>query len=158
SERKRMSTLHRVESDDAGVLAALQGASGDKMDFIVFAKGAFDTILKVCDTAFESGQLQELVAKEREEMSRIHDQVAGKGMRVLAIAAKGLTEAPADATAENLEQGLTYLGLAALIDPPREEAKASVDACRRAGIRTVMITGDHPATARHIAAELGIGV
>ncbi len=157
SERKRMSTLHRVKSDEAKILESLQAASAGKISFVVFAKGALDTILEVCDTAFEAGRLQELGPKEREDIGRIHDQIAGKGMRVLAMAAKGLSEAPGEATAESLEQSLIFLGLTAMMDPPREEAKASVAACRRAGIRTVMITGDHPATARHIADELGIG-
>ena len=158
SDRKRMTTVHRLEADEANVLEALQAAASGKFGFAVFAKGAFDTILEVCDTALQDGRLQQLGPQEREEISRIHDQIAGKGMRVLAMAAKGLEDAPADATASTLEQGLTFLGLTALIDPPREEAKASVDACRHAGIRTVMITGDHPATARHIADNLGIGV
>jgi Ca2+-transporting ATPase len=157
SERKRMSTLHRVASGATDVLGPLQAAHSGEIGFVVFAKGALDAILDISDTALRAGRLQPLGSQERQEIDQIHDRIAGQGMRVLAMAAKGLAESPAEAIAENLEQGLTFLGLVALIDPPRVEAKASVAACRRAGIRTVMITGDHPATARYIADELGIG-
>ena len=157
SDRKRMSTLHRVDSDQAGALDAIQPTSEAEIRFVVFAKGALHSILEVCETILVDGRLQALGDQERATIDRAHDQLAGNGMRVLAIAVRPLTESPTDQTSQTLEQGLIYLGLTALLDPPRDEVKASVAACQRAGIRTVMITGDHPATARYIADQLGIG-
>ena len=93
----------------------------------------------------------------RSEIRETHDRLAGEGVRVLAAAARVWDEIPAGTSPEELEQGLTYLGLIGMIDPPRPEARDAVERCTTAGIRTVMITGDHPATAASIAERLGVG-
>jgi P-type Ca2+ transporter type 2C len=84
----------------------------------------------------------------------VAEAMASDGRRVLAVACRRWDELPRDCDAENLEQDLTLLGLVGLVDPPRPEAKQAVAICKSAGITPVMITGDHPATARAIAAEL----
>ena len=84
------------------------------------------------------------------------EQMAADGLRVLAFACRSLLQVPDDLAAEWVESDLTFLGLAGMLDPPRAEARAAVGLCKSAGITPVMITGDHPATARTIAAKLGI--
>ncbi len=127
SDRKLMSTVNEID--------------GKK---IVIVKGAFDMMAERC----VSGDLD--AAKEiTEEMSR-------DALRVLAVAYKEIEELPESLTSETLESGLTFMGLVGMIDPPRPEAKEAVAVCRRAGIKPVMITGDHVVTASAIAKELGI--
>ena len=127
SQRKRMCTVNRI---------------GDTLTVIV--KGAFDSIAQRCT----EGDL-DTAARMVEEMSE-------KALRVLAVAVKTIPALPEGAGIEELESGLTLLGLVGMIDPPRQEAKEAVALCRRAGIRPVMITGDHVITASAIARELGI--
>lgn len=146
SERKRMTTVHR------------HGAG-----FIAYTKGAPETVLARCAAlATETGT----VPLSPAEATRAAEAMAEDGLRVLAVAcrywdtphwdAPHWDAPPAAGAAETIEQGLTLLGLVGLLDPPREEAKAAVAACRAAQITPVMITGDHPATARTIARQLGI--
>jgi len=130
SDRKLMTTVNRF---------------GDGLTVIV--KGAFDSIAGRC-TAGDPGVLEE-AGRMVEEMSR-------QALRVLAVAAKTIPALPEEPSMEELESGLTLLGLVGMIDPPRPEAKEAVAVCRRAGIRPVMITGDHVVTASAIAGELGI--
>lgn len=127
SDRKLMSTVN---------------AFGDK--YIVIVKGAFDMLSARCI----SGDLK--TAEENAE------KMSADALRVLGIAYKELSKAPTELSSESLEQGLTFMGLVGMIDPPRPEAKQAVKLCRRAGIKPVMITGDHIVTASAIARELGI--
>ncbi len=136
SDRARMSTLHR-EGD--GVLMLVKGAPEGLLPLCVDRQGADGT------TPIDQAALQD--AAER---------LAAQGMRVLAFALKRLPQMPDALDPVALESGLTFIGLAGLIDPPRPEAAESVAACKAAGIIPVMITGDHPATARAIASRLGI--
>jgi magnesium-transporting ATPase (P-type) len=108
----------------------------------VLVKGAPDAVLPLC--AVPSGALDALQV------------LTARGLRVLAVATRALDGGPAPATADDAEQGLTLLGLVALEDPPRHGAADALAACRRAGIRVAMVTGDHPSTARAIAAEVGL--
>lgn len=127
SDRKLMSTVNLIDGEN-----------------IVIVKGAFDMMAPRCI----SGDLAK--AKEMTEtMSR-------DALRVLAVAYKKIDAIPEYPTSESLESGLTFMGLVGMIDPPRPEAKAAVEVCRRAGIKPVMITGDHVVTASAIAKELGI--
>ena len=112
--------------------------------YIVIVKGAFDVMAPRC----VSGNL--------EAAQRITEQLSASALRVLAVAYKEIDRVPAAPTPEELENGLTFLGLVGMIDPPRPEAKKAVGVCRQAGIRPVMITGDHVVTATAIARELGI--
>jgi Ca2+-transporting ATPase len=133
SESKRMTTLHSV---DGRVVA--------------YAKGAPEVILGACTRRLgESGE-EALDAEARDALLATARDMAGDALRVLAVARRS------DATPENAERDLTLLGLIGMIDPPRPEAKDAVETCRRAGIKPVMITGDHPLTAQAIARELGI--
>jgi len=106
--------------------------------FVSFTKGAVDAINR---------DSKHLVVAEK---------MAGEGLRVLAFGMKKWNELPSDLNAESVEQNLTFLGLVGLMDPPREEARLAVDKCKSAGIAPVMITGDHPGTARAVAERLGI--
>jgi Ca2+-transporting ATPase len=136
SERARMSTLHR---DGEGVLMLVKGAPEGLLPLCVDHLGSDGTM--VIDVAALQDDAETLAAQ---------------GLRVLAFALKRLPAVPATLDATTLETGLTFIGLAGLIDPPRAEAAEAVAACKTAGIIPVMITGDHPATARAIASQLGI--
>ena len=135
SGRMRMTTLH--DSDD-GVVA--------------YVKGAPERVIPLCEHVLTE---QGITPLDRQEWQRQAMVLAEQGYRVLAIAYRHWREAPED-VGEQLEQNLTLLGLLALIDPPRAEVADAVALCRQAGIIPVMITGDHPATARAIAMRLGI--
>ena len=136
SERARMTTLH----DDAPGVA-------------VFTKGAPEQVLLVC-----TGQLTASGAMplDAEEVLAAATEMAARGLRVLALACRALDTVPDDPCVEAVEHDMTFLGLVGLIDPPRAEAAEAVALCQSAGIRVVMITGDHPATARAVASRLGI--
>ncbi|MBE6558994.1 MAG: calcium-translocating P-type ATPase, PMCA-type [Ruminococcaceae bacterium] len=111
---------------------------------VVIVKGAFDMLAARC------------VAGDLDTAKRITEEMSENALRVLAIACKTVDTVPEDPTSEELENGLTFLGLVGMIDPPRPECKVAVATCRRAGIKPVMITGDHVVTASAIARELGI--
>ncbi len=111
---------------------------------VVIVKGAFDMLAARC------------VAGDLDTAKRITEEMSENALRVLAIACKTVDAVPENPTSEELENGLTFLGLVGMIDPPRPECKVAVATCRRAGIKPVMITGDHVVTASAIARELGI--
>jgi Ca2+-transporting ATPase len=133
SETKRMTTLHQTSS---GLTA--------------YAKGAPEVILASCTLQTTANGIQVLSEEQRQQILLVAREMAGDALRVLAIATKP------DATLETAERGMTFLGLAGMIDPPRLEAKAAIAVCVEAGIRSVMITGDHPVTAQAVARELGL--
>ena len=112
--------------------------------YVVIVKGAFDMLAARC------------VSGDLETAKRITEEMSENALRVLAIACKTVDAVPENPTSEELENGLTFLGLVGMIDPPRPECKVAVATCRRAGIKPVMITGDHVVTASAIARELGI--
>lgn len=127
SDRKLMTTVNCIDGKN-----------------IVIVKGAFDIMASRC------------VAGNMGEARKINDAMSNDALRVLAVAYKEIEAVPHEPTAEELENGLTFMGLVGMIDPPRPEAKAAVATCRKAGIKPVMITGDHVVTASAIAKELGI--
>jgi len=137
SERKRMTTIHR--SDDG--------------HFISFTKGALDTILERADRVLSA---EGVIPLDKAQIMKVNDNMAGKGLRVLCVAMKSWEAMPATITSDSVETDLTIIGLVGLMDPPRQEAKDAVMLCRTAGIRPVMITGDHPMTALAIAKRIGI--
>jgi Ca2+-transporting ATPase len=132
SERRRMTTLHETAAD--GVVA--------------YSKGAAEEIVAGCETQRLDGRDVPLSSEARDRVRRAEQQMAAAGLRVLAVAAKPR------ATIDDAERGMTLLGLVAMMDPPRPEALAAVRTCQSAGIRAVMITGDHPLTAAAVAHEL----
>ncbi len=133
SETKRMTTLH---------------SAGDAR--VAYSKGAPETILDSCARQLTSEGEVALQKSHREAIHHAVRRMADEALRVLGVARK------ADATLEDAERDMTFLGLVGMIDPPRPEAKAAVEQCRRAGIRVIMITGDHPLTAQAVARELGL--
>jgi len=133
SESKRMTTLHA-------------GADG----VVAFAKGAPETVLAGCVAEHTTSGDVPLDAHARERILDAARQMAGDALRVLAVATRR------DATPDTAERGMTLLGLVGMFDPPRAEARDAIETCERAGIRVVMITGDHPLTAEAIARELGL--
>ncbi len=139
SSRKMMSTVHNL---------------GGK--FVQYTKGAPDEILKRCTTYVENGQIQKMTQEKMDEILKTNKAMADKALRVLAVAKRDWAERPDDNKPEFLEQNLTFIGLTGMIDPVRPEVKAAIEECRSAGIRPVMITGDHKDTAVAIAKELGI--
>jgi Ca2+-transporting ATPase len=134
SERRRMTTLHSTNPGGA----------------VAYSKGAADEILASCTRELRSGGERPLTDSGREAILAVERRMAGEGLRVLAVAKK------TGALLEDAERDMTLLALVAMMDPPREEARVAVQTCEAAGIRAVMITGDHPLTASTIAKELGI--
>lgn len=127
SDRKLMTTIQNIDGS-----------------YIAITKGAFDMISQRC------------IKGDMEKAAKITEEMSSKALRVLAIAYRTLDKIPEELTSESLERDLTFLGLVGMIDPPREEAKQAVELCKRAGIRPIMITGDHVVTASAIAGQLGI--
>jgi Ca2+-transporting ATPase len=159
SERKRMTTVHRVspqmtESGDRAISRLpwqlIDGA------YVAFTKGAVDSLLGICDRVWHHGAIEPLDAQWRERINSANDGLAQEGMRVLGVAMRPLDQLPEPANEDTLEVHEVFVGITGMIDPPRPEVREAVAQCRKAGIRPVMITGDHPLTALHIARDLGI--
>ena len=139
SGRKMMSTVHDL------------GGS-----FIQYTKGGPDVVLARCAYYLEDGEVKPMTEEKKAQIMAANKAMADKALRVLAAAQRAWSEKPADNSPEFLEQDLVFLGLTGMIDPVRPEVKAAIEECRAAGIRPVMITGDHKDTAVAIAKELGI--
>ncbi len=127
SDRKLMSTINEIDGK-----------------YVVIVKGAFDMMAERC------------IEGDLSTAKRITEEMSENALRVLAVGYKAIDSIPSELTSEDLENGLTFMGLVGMIDPPREEAKTAVATCKQAGIKPVMITGDHVVTATAIAKELGI--
>jgi Ca2+-transporting ATPase len=127
SDRKLMTTINKIDGK-----------------LIVIVKGAFDVMASRC------------IGGDLKKAAQVNEDMSKNALRVLAIGYKEIAHVPAEPTSEELENGLTFMGLVGMIDPPRPEAKDAVAVCRKAGIKPVMITGDHVITASAIAKELGI--
>jgi Ca2+-transporting ATPase len=155
SDRKRMTTVHALPSA-AGDLPAPLRTLADEGKFVAFTKGAVDSLLKVCTHVRPVEQVVPLDEPWRQRILEANNRFAQQGMRVLGVAMRMLEAPPTSQTPDALEQGLVFVGMVGMIDPPRAEVKLAVQTCREAGIRPVMITGDHPLTAWAIASELGI--
>jgi len=141
SERKRMTTVH----------------SSPEGQVFSYVKGAVEIILARSNQILKDGEPVTLTTKEREQILKTNEEMASQALRVLAIAYKELPKAgPKKFNEEKVESDLVFIGLAGMIDPPRAEAKGANEKCRKAGIKTVMITGDHKLTAVAIAKELTI--
>jgi Ca2+-transporting ATPase len=164
SVRKRMTTVHRIPRSKEEIPASLQPVFERQLGpatppaYIAFTKGAIDGLLSLTSHVWVEGELQPFDESWRKRVQAAHDNLAGNGMRVLGVALRPLQQAPTAWEVKNLEQELVLIGLYGMMDPPRPEVKDAVAVCKSAGIRPVMITGDHPLTARHIAQQLGITV
>jgi P-type Ca2+ transporter type 2C len=162
SERKRMTTIHQSPEDLAQVPdeyrpALNWGEWPGNAPYIAFCKGAVDGMLEVCSQVWVSDHVEPINDSWIQRIETANESLAKNGMRVLAVAARSLDSLPDKINTESIEQDLILVGLTGMIDPARPEVKDAVDTCRTAGIRPIMITGDHPLTAAFIARELGIG-
>jgi Ca2+-transporting ATPase len=143
SERKLMSTIHRQTADQRAIL---------------FTKGAPDVILTRCTRELVGEEYRRLTPERVEEILAVNDALAGQALRTLGVAGRWLPPeaVPAEGADPAIEEELVFAGLIGMIDPPRSEARDAVARAKGAGIRPIMITGDHPRTASVIASELGI--
>lgn len=161
SERKLMSTVHRLPTDFSGLPASIRsclepGTHDPTREFLVLTKGAPDQLLSQCSQLWTPTGRVPMTEDWRQKADQANQELAQQGMRVLAVACSPRQALPDPLTPESLERDLAFLGLFALIDPARPEVREAIETCRRAGIRPIMITGDHPLTASAIARELGI--
>jgi Ca2+-transporting ATPase len=139
SERKRMTTIHQMED-------------GKKTAFM---KGAPEVVLDKCSHILSDGEIRELGEKAKREILKANEEMAQAALRVLGLAYRECSDA-IQCTEENLEHHMVFVGLAGMMDPPREEAVEAIGVCKQVGIRSIMITGDHKLTAVAIAKEMGI--
>ncbi len=140
SVRKMMTTVHREETNG----------------LIVYSKGGVDEILTCCNRILINGSIKVLTEEIKDDIRKANTEMAGDALRVLAAATKEIKELPGIVEPATLENQLVFIGMLGMIDPPREEVRDAVEKCRTAGIKPVMITGDHKITATAIAVNLGI--
>jgi Ca2+-transporting ATPase len=158
-----MTTVHccEVTSKGAGTSVAVAQPAFPHISiaapYVAFTKGAMDRLVDVTASVWFGDHAEALDEPRRKELAEVHDRLAQQGMRVLATAFRPLERPPEKGREASAERELILLGMFGIIDPPRPEAKHAVETCRSAGIRPVMITGDHPLTAREIAKQVGIG-
>ncbi|MDD5368627.1 MAG: cation-translocating P-type ATPase [Anaerolineaceae bacterium] len=160
SDRKRMLTLHAVRhpsNDDISPVYIQEGAAPQD-DYAVAVKGAPDLILDLCDRYQAMNDRESLPLDEaaRQRIMEANERMAADSLRVLGLAYRMLAEMPEKLEAPELERSLVFIGLVGMIDPPRAEAIPALERARKAGIRTVMITGDFANTARAIAETIGL--
>lgn len=139
SDRKMMTTIHMVNGK-----------------YRIITKGAPDVLLKKCTRCYENGSIVTLDNNKMSNIERYNNQMADNALRVIAVGYYDTDKLPNTIDAQTIENNLIFVGLMGMIDPPREGVKEAVATCKRAGIKTVMITGDHIATAKAIAKDLGI--
>ena len=139
SDRKMMSTIHKNEGK-----------------FLTITKGAPDVLLKHCTHYSLNGEVHLLDSNAIQKIEKINNKMADDALRVIAVAYAEMPRLPTNIDSQSIENNLTFVGLIGMIDPPREGVEEAVATCRKAGIKTVMITGDHIATAKAIAKDLGI--
>ncbi len=151
SERKRMTTIHRVVVDSSETEAPWRDAP-----YVAFCKGGVDSLLDVSNRIWEGDSILPIDEAMLKRIVDANEDKAKQGQRVLGVAYRPLNTLPDHPSEEELEDDLIIIGLVSMIDPPRPEVQRAVEVAKEAGIRSVMITGDHPLTARHIAYELGI--
>ena len=140
SDRKLMTTIHKV---------------ADNL-YRVYTKGGIDELLRICKGYEIDGELRTDLENYKVEINSANEEMAKNALRVLGFAYKEMDHKPDKEELENIENDLIFIGMLGMIDPPREEAKHAVEKCKTAGIKTVMITGDHKITAMAIAKQLGI--
>jgi P-type Ca2+ transporter type 2C len=147
SERKRMTTIHHLPLGPDNLMGT---------PYVAFTKGAVDSLLEVSSRVWVENRSEPLTDEWRARITATNDGFAQEGIRVLGVAFRSLASPSSNGQVGSVEQNLIFIGMVGMIDPARPEVKDAVKTCREAGIRPVMITGDHPLTAYHIAHELGI--
>src|SRR5690606_20244920 len=123
---------------------------------VSFTKGAPDIVISRCNQIYINGEIKPLTDELKEKIMNINSQFSRNALRVLAFAFKKYDKLPNNISTETIENQMIFVGLVGMIDPPREEAKKAIQLCKKAGIQTIMITGDYKETAFAIAKELGI--
>ena len=156
SLRKMMSTVHEIKNQNSELFAKIKAFGQSAPRFIQFTKGAPDEVIRRCDSYLDEDGVHPLTDEKRREILEQNKGYADRALRVLAAAERFWSERPERHEASYLEQNLIFIGLTGMIDPVRPEVLPAMKLCRSAGIRTVMITGDHKDTAVAIAKELGI--
>ncbi len=139
SDRKLMTTVNEVNGK-----------------YIVYTKGGMDELIGICNSYILNGEIENNIEEYKNIITKNNEQMAKEALRVLACAYKEIDHKPTKEDMKNIEKDLIFVGMVGMIDPPREEAKIAVEKCKTAGIKTVMITGDHKITATAIAKKLGI--
>jgi Ca2+-transporting ATPase len=161
SRRKRMTTVHALPARNEDLPESLRTVFDDlddragRMDRVGFTKGAVDGLLTRCDSVSVDGKVVALDDDLRRRARAAADELAGSGVRVLGVAMRRWASID-DVPHEALERGLTFVGLQGMIDPARPEVHYAIATCREAGVRPIMITGDHPLTAAAIGRDLGL--
>ncbi len=140
SIRKRMSTIHNTLTNKK----------------IVYVKGAPEIVLDLCNRIYENSQIRRLNSKDNERIQEVTKQLASNGLRLLAMAFKEMSNTSQTFEPERVESQLIFVGLAGMIDPPRKEVSEAIKVCKQAGIKSVMITGDHKLTAVAVAKQIGL--
>lgn len=140
SSRKLMTTVHKAADHT----------------YRSITKGAYDFMINRCTQYYQDGMQHPITGRDRQRLNQLNNSMTAQALRVIAVAYKNIPKSSAETDAKLLENDLTFIGLIGMIDPPREEVKEAVYLCRQAGIKPIMITGDHVLTAKAIAKELGI--
>ncbi len=139
SERKMMTTIHKI-----------------KNGYRIIVKGAPDIILKKCTSYYSNSNICSLTSDKIKEITKMNEKMAESALRVIAISYKDISSLPSKIESSTIEKDLCFAGMFGMIDPPRKGVKEAVFTCKKAGIKTVMITGDHILTAKEVAKSLGI--
>ncbi|MHB9029939.1 MAG: cation-translocating P-type ATPase [Candidatus Latescibacterota bacterium] len=160
SDRKRMTTVHRFPENEGKVPEALRSGWIERIrndfPFVAFTKGAVDSLVGVSNRIWVNGEIAPLDGEWSQRIIAANERMTRNGMRVLGLAFRPLLNRDLEKLSESVESELILVGMIGMIDPARPEAKESVAISKTAGIRPIMITGDHPLTAQYIARELGI--
>jgi Ca2+-transporting ATPase len=157
SVRKRMLTIHAIESPKDEDISPLSSDDDLRDQYFIDVKGAPDVVLGLCTHVMTANNgYKPLTDELREEILAANDAMTGDALRVLGVAYRTVTTMPDEISSEELERDLTFVGLIGMIDPAREEVSEALNTARKAGIRTIMITGDYPNTARAIAEQIGL--
>lgn len=147
--------VHEIPFDSTRKLMTTVHKSSDN-SYRSITKGAFDFLINRCTTVYQNGKQYPFTSKEKSRLNTLNNAMTERALRVLAVAYKNISKTDCNGSSTELENDLTFIGLIGMIDPPREEVKEAVYLCKQAGIKPIMITGDHVLTAIAIAKELGI--
>jgi Ca2+-transporting ATPase len=159
SERKRMTSIHQLASQDPTEKVTRDLClmiQREEAPYVAFTKGAVDGLISISDRVWVQDEHQPMDETWRERVLAANNRMAQDGLRVLGLACRSVDKLPDDKNIESLEENLVFIGMVGMLDPPRPEVQKAVATCKTAGIRPVMITGDHPLTAQRIAQDLGI--
>ncbi len=156
SERKRMSSVRDIGEpyEDEEVKEAFEGDTEGMR--VLAMKGATDSILSISKYIYRDGEVEEITEEDKERIRELNEKYSEKAMRVLAMAYRPLEKKGEDYVQEEVEKDVIFLGLAGMIDPPKEGVKEAVESCHDAHIRTFIMTGDHAITARAVGEEIGL--